>query len=151
MFTEVLAFHGWGFDRHCWQFWQERFTELGYQFQAFDRGYFGNSYQPSFTDSDTRKIILAHSFGLHLCPIDLLQQADVLIAFNSFLSFHPESRAEKRRSQLVLQQMIRQFEQTPDLVLENFYTQAGYSYSLKVVSEGIQKITVSFYWKTCSN
>lgn len=151
MFAEVLAFHGWGFDRHCWQFWQERFTESGHQFQAFDRGYFGDSYQPSFKNSETQKTILAHSFGLHLCPIDLLQQADLLIAFNSFLSFHPESKAEKRRSQLVLQQMIRQFEQTPDAVLQEFYAQVGYSYSPEdhqeinnqILLEDLQRLNVS--------
>lgn len=125
--TEVLAVHGWGFDRRCWQFWQEQFEQRGYSFQAFDRGYFNHPSEPIFTENASKKIILVHSFGLHLCPIDLLQQADLLIAFNSFLSFHPETKAAKRRSQLVLQQMIRQFEQAPEIVLENFYVQAGYA------------------------
>jgi len=124
--TEVIAFHGWGFDRQCWKFWQEQFTQLGCKFQAFDRGYFGNSLQPSFTNFDSKKIILVHSYGLHLCPIELLQQADLLIAFNSFLTFHPEARVEKRRSQLVLGEMIRQFQTMPEIVLQNFYHHSGY-------------------------
>lgn len=125
--TEVIAFHGWGFDRNCWQWWQEHFTQQGSRFQAFDRGYFSNPLQPTFTDSNSTQIILAHSYGLHLCPIDLLQQADFLVILNSFLSFHPTAKAERRRSQLVLQQMIRQFEQSPEVVLQNFYRQSGYS------------------------
>lgn len=127
LLKEVIAFHGWGFDRRCWHFWQEQFRQLGYDFQAFDRGYFGDSFQPEFNSSASWKIILIHSFGLHLCPIELLLQADLLIAFNSFLSFHPQSKVEQRRSKLVLQQMIRQFEQTPEVVLQNFYSQAAYS------------------------
>lgn len=116
---EVIAYHGWGFDSNCWRPWQQWIVQQGGQFQAFDRGYFGAAVQPQFTSSEP-KIILAHSYGLHLCPIEQLKQADSLIIFGSFVSFHPEASRLKRRSQQMVQQMIDRFSVDPVLVLQNF-------------------------------
>lgn len=116
---EVIAYHGWGFDASCWQPWQQWISQQGGQFRAFDRGYFGAAAQPVFSTTD-RKLILAHSYGLHLCPIGQLEQADDLIIFSSFTRFHPESPRLQRRSQQIVQQMIDRFRVDPMLVLHNF-------------------------------
>jgi pimeloyl-[acyl-carrier protein] methyl ester esterase len=116
---EVIAYHGWGFDSSCWQPWQQWVVQQGGQFQAFDRGYFGAATQPNFTTTGHR-VILAHSYGLHLCPVEQLRQADSLVVFSSFVSFHPEASRLKRRSQQIVQQMIDRFTTDPMLVLQNF-------------------------------
>lgn len=120
--TEVIAYHGWGFAASCWQAWELRLRQQGYRLQQFDRGYFGEGAQPRFEASNLTKVIFVHSYGLHLCPVEQLQQADVLVMFSSFCAFHPERASLKKRSQQVLQQMMYQFAHNPKFVLTNFQT-----------------------------
>lgn len=126
MAIEVIAYHGWGFDRSCWEAWKLIFEQIGCNFQTFDRGYFGQAIQPEFKELESKKIILVHSYGLHLCPIAQLKLADVCIIFSSFLEFHPASNPARKRSQAIVQQMIEQLEQNPQLVLDNFRRKCYY-------------------------
>ncbi len=123
--AEMIAYHGWGFDRQFWQPWQARLAKHGIPFYGFDRGYFGSPVRPSFTDPYSRKIIFAHSYGLHLCPPQQLRIADLIVVFASFVNFHPVDRRAKRRSQRVLQQMIEQFQLQPKVVLQAFWQNCG--------------------------
>ena len=112
----ITAYHGWGFDRTCWQSWADRFEQAGIRFRAIERGYFGAAIgyeKPS-------RVIFVHSYGLHLCPIADLLQAELLVIFSSFQTFHPSKEVAKRRSQQILQQMLIQLENNPELVLDNF-------------------------------
>lgn len=124
--VEAVAYHGWGFDRSCWQSWKLMLEQIGCEFQAFDRGYFGRSAQPEFKNTVSKKILLAHSFGLHLCPISQLELAEILIVFNGFIEFHPSSHPARKRSQTIVRQMIDQFEKNPQLVLDNFWRKCYY-------------------------
>lgn len=119
--VEAIAYHGWGFDPSCWQSWQTAFERQGIRLQGFDRGYFGQPVSPTFCHSSSHKLILTHSYGLHLCPLEHLEQADLIVIFGGFQSFHPGQSTARRRSQLTLQQMIRQFEHHPSSVLETFH------------------------------
>jgi pimeloyl-[acyl-carrier protein] methyl ester esterase len=118
--AEVLAYHGWGYSSADWQGWQNWLGQRQWLLKAFDRGYFGSSVQLQFNASATAKLIFVHSYGLHLCPVEILMQADLLVIFSSFRQFHPEQTSLKKRSQQILQQMIIQFERQPDTVLQNF-------------------------------
>ena len=113
---EITAYHGWGFDRTCWQSWAERFEQAGIKFRAIDRGYFGAAIE----SENPSKVIFVHSYGLHLCPIADLLQAELLVIFSSFQTFHPSKESAKRRSKQILQQMLMQLENKPELVLDNF-------------------------------
>jgi pimeloyl-[acyl-carrier protein] methyl ester esterase len=118
---EIIAYHGWGFDYTCWQSWSEAFVQQGWHFQASDRGYFGEPITPEFSaQSSGPKILLAHSYGLHRCPIAQLQQTHLWVIFGSFLEFHPASRPQRRRSQAILQQMQQQLQLNPKSVLHQF-------------------------------
>ncbi len=123
--AEAIAYHGWAFDRQCWQPWQAKFAEQGIPLKAFDRGYFGNPTQPTFEYPHSQKIILAHSYGLHLCPSQQLRVADLIIVFGGFHRFHPSAPKAERRSRRVLQQMIGQFGQAPNQVLQAFWQNCG--------------------------
>jgi pimeloyl-[acyl-carrier protein] methyl ester esterase len=114
--SSIVAYHGWGFDRTCWQGWADRFEPAGIRFQAIDRGYFG----AAIGDETPSKVIFVHSYGLHLCPIAELQQAELLVIFSSFQTFHPQKESAKRRSQQILQQMLMQLGNRPERVLDNF-------------------------------
>jgi pimeloyl-[acyl-carrier protein] methyl ester esterase len=118
---EITAYHGWGFDRTCWQGWADRFELEGIKFRSIDRGYFGAAI--GYENPST--IIFVHSYGLHLCPIAELQQAKLLVIFSGFQTFHPLKEAARRRSQQILQQMLMQLENSPKLVLDNFWRKCG--------------------------
>jgi pimeloyl-[acyl-carrier protein] methyl ester esterase len=88
---------------------------------AFDRGYFGHPHQPEFSPESPYKILLTHSYGLHLCPTHQQQQAHLWVIFAGFQSFHPPEPKAKRYSQRVLQRMLQQLERDPRSVLHQFY------------------------------
>lgn len=132
--TQIIAYHGWGFDAACWNRWALELAQQGYRLQPFDRGYFGNTAHPEFEQGNFTKLILTHSYGLHLCPIDQLQQAEALVIFGGFRDFHPEQASLRRRSQQILHQMIQQFEQNPSLVLANFRTKCYHPDSSEAIA-----------------
>lgn len=119
--TEVIAFHGWGFDASCWEGWELVFGSKS-TFETFERGYFGDAKRtPIFTGKKVVKIIITHSFGLHLCPDELFREADLLIICNGFISFHPVAAQYRRRSRLVVKQMLNALRGHPEKVLKDFY------------------------------
>ncbi|HEY9629912.1 MAG TPA: alpha/beta hydrolase [Coleofasciculaceae cyanobacterium] len=142
----AIAYHGWGFDASCWRSWEQQFDKTKVRFQAFDRGYFGCPAEASFGQAvgfgqpasfeRSPKILLAHSYGLHLCPIAQLQQADLLVIFSSFSEFHPQRVSLRRRSQAILQLMLNQLDANPQLVLENFRSKCYFPHSEAVQPEG---------------
>lgn len=117
--AELVSYHGWGFDRHCWNGWKE-VIPFGTEFKCFDRGYFGGPNEIDFTVDGSAKIVFVHSMGLHLCPTSLLSRTDLLVVFGGFMSFHPQAVQFRRRSRLVLQQMIQQVQENPETVLREF-------------------------------
>jgi pimeloyl-[acyl-carrier protein] methyl ester esterase len=134
--TTIIAYHGWGFDRTCWQPWKDLLAQQGEDFLMSDRGYFNPSSLPiTSPTTDQRTILLAHSYGLHLCPSEQLQRADLLVLFSSFLSFHPQLELKRRRSHSILSQMMTQFEKNPQFVLEAFKTKCYYPVAWKRSSD----------------
>lgn len=120
--AEAIAFHGWAFDASCWEPWGELLASKDISLQCTERGYFGTSrVTPVFGGKHFPKIILVHSFGLHLCSKYLLSRADLLIIFGGFLHFHPVATQYRRRSKLVLKQMMNNLQENPAKVVEGFY------------------------------
>jgi pimeloyl-[acyl-carrier protein] methyl ester esterase len=117
---EAIAYHGWGFDSTCWGCWKAWLHQWHISLQCFDRGYFGPPVNPSFSPTATTKILLVHSFGLHLCPVEQIKQADWLLIFSSFRAFHPVPHRARRRSHAVLTQMMQQIQTQPKHVLQQF-------------------------------
>lgn len=123
--AEIIAYHGWGFDASCWNVWKSYIPEE-ISFFASDRGYFLTANKPEFSPGDHSRIIFAHSFGLYLCDPKVLGQADLLVIFGGFLSFHPHDAQLNRRSRLILRQMTNRFKEEPRQVLKAFYQNAFY-------------------------
>ncbi|MCO6441208.1 MAG: alpha/beta hydrolase [Nitrococcus mobilis] len=117
--AEILAFHGWGFDRNAWSVWPP-YLASSWRLQAFDRGYYGKPYDPVFSDPNARKIIFTHSYGLHLCPQQQLESCDLLVVFSGFLHFHSETLRLQGKSRLILQRMQKQFALEPGAVMRRF-------------------------------
>ncbi|WP_448560695.1 hypothetical protein [Trichothermofontia sp.] len=136
---EAMAYHGWGFGSPCWQAWQTRFLSWGQcQWHGYDRGYWGERQAPQFLATDSHKVVLTHSYGLHWWMSDwqgsgLLTNIDLLVIFGGFQRFHPSEPKAKRRSQRVLRQMISQLEQAPLTVLRQFYQNCDYPEAIEYI------------------
>lgn len=116
---QIRAFHGWAFSGADWEPWLERLSDFG-DFQSYDRGYFNQPRKIEISDSDN-VILIAHSFGLHFIEEELFERANLLIITGGFLHFHPYAAQYKRRSRLVLREMINNMEVKPEEVLTKFY------------------------------
>lgn len=116
---QIFAFHGWAFCGTDWKPWSDRLSDFG-NFQSYDRGYFNQPREIEISNND-RVILIAHSFGLHFIEDELFEQADLLVVTGGFLHFHPYAAQYKRRSRLVLREMINNMEVKPEEVLEKFY------------------------------
>jgi pimeloyl-[acyl-carrier protein] methyl ester esterase len=117
---EAIAYHGWGFDRHCWEPWVQRFATIGVTLRAADRGYFGAEQSWEFGPA-SYNILVTHSYGLHWCPAAQRRSADLLICLAGFAAFHPEEGAAGRRSRRLMARMLAAFETEPAAVLEEFW------------------------------
>jgi pimeloyl-ACP methyl ester carboxylesterase len=117
---QFMVFHGWGFDHTFWQPWTEQLSEWG-KVQCYDRGYFGDSNAVEPDEKIDQTVLITHSFGLHWVEPLLLEQADLLIICGGFLYFHPYAAQYKRRSRLIVQEMINNLEKEPEKVLHSFY------------------------------
>lgn len=119
--AEIVAFHGWGFDSSIWAGWKDLLEE-NTKLLVFERGYFGKPKQtPVFTGSERANVILTHSFGLHLCPEKLFRKADLVVICNGFIDFHPVAAQYRRRSKLIVKQMLNALQGHPEKVLKEFY------------------------------
>lgn len=116
---QFFAFHGWGFAGSDWQSWRSNLSEYG-TFQTYDRGYFTDPNEITLS-RDSLTVLISHSFGLHFIEQPFFEQADLLIVNSGFLYFHPYTAQYKRRSRLILQEMINSMEVKPEEVLQEFY------------------------------
>lgn len=119
---EIHAYHGWGFDGSIWKSLQALLPEH-IIFKPADRGYFGNPFVPEYQASTDIHVLFTHSYGLHWVSSIILEQVDWLVVFNGFNHFVEKNRLRKSRGEIVLQQMISQFQTHPEKVLGAFYTQ----------------------------
>lgn len=122
----AIAFHGWGLDSSFWNPLEKRLSHF-LNLQKVDRGYFLNSSNATFSDEPIKnRIIFAHSLSLHLCPENVLSEADHLIIFSGFLRFYPESKKQSKRKKLQVRQWITQLVDQPQEVLQEYYDLAFY-------------------------
>ena len=91
---QIRAMHGWSGQAGAWCHWRKRFEEGGSIWTSGDRGYGGEApVQPAWSPSTERKVLIAHSLGLHLLPKTVLEKADAVVLLGSFSAFVPSGRA----------------------------------------------------------
>jgi pimeloyl-[acyl-carrier protein] methyl ester esterase len=146
--------HGWGFSSNIWNGWMQH-LEPEFEVENLDRGYFGVSeageherqvelsrremrFQRFGDRTKTRnmRIVVAHSFGLHLLPQAVLEDTDMLVCIGSFMHFAaPDDRLARR----TLQRMQSRFEQAPREVLSEFHQKCFDTSGLRLLSPAIMK------------
>lgn len=123
---EILMFPGWGFKASTWEVW-DAYLDSNYEYKTFDPGYYDIRKEVSYSGRHNRlNIIFAHSFGLHQLSSSLLKQTDLLVVFGGFIHFHPVAAQYRRRSKLIVRQMILKLEHKPKEVLEDFLENCFY-------------------------
>lgn len=122
---EIIFQHGWAFDSGAWDGWRGHLSipDCDVTTKRAERGYFGRPEQrPEFSSQTSRKILIAHSTGLHFVSADALQRADLLVIISSFLSFHSGDNLEQRRSRRTLRLMMDRLDVEPIDVIDDFYS-----------------------------
>lgn len=143
MHTINITFqHGWSFGSSCWNAWIDLLSQDSTtasprseqvrieKYFVADRGYFGETaledrsrFMPVARGTgQSLNVIVAHSFGLHLITPAELARADILCAFGSFLSFHPDAEPRARRSKRIITRMLEQFKTDPQSVVAEFFS-----------------------------
>lgn len=106
--------HGWGYDNRFWDQINSYIPE-GTECQRLDRGYYGNPV-PLIESASKQKVLVVHSFGLHLIPKTLFQEINVLIIFAGFLSFENS----------FLDLMLKQMKKDPLEVINQFHKRCSF-------------------------
>jgi pimeloyl-[acyl-carrier protein] methyl ester esterase len=123
---EILMVPGWGFGAEIWDVW-DAFLSPNYPNNKFDPGYYGPKKEAAFSGLHNRlNVIFSHSYGLHRLSPDLLKQTDLLVIFGGFLQFHPVAAQYRKRSKLIVRQMILKLEEKPQQVVNSFIENCYY-------------------------
>lgn len=121
--THIIAYHAWGFDGSFWNELKSLFSsDKGYRFESADRGYFNGNDTGRFKfEPSLKKVLFVHSFGLHWCSDEILEEADHLVIFNGYLNFHPLNSIQYKRSRHNLKEMHVRFVKSPGSVIDRYY------------------------------
>lgn len=112
--TEVLLQHGWGWDAGIWAALEATAPQEVVTLAA-DQGYFGRPFSPG----GEPRVLVAHSFGLHLLPPRWMAGAQVVVVVGGFGAFHAEGEPG-RVSRRVVGRMRQRLDREPTALLEEF-------------------------------
>ena len=118
----IYAQHGWACDSSAWQIWHPYLPEE-WVFETAERGYFGRpaTHSPMWpVETSALRIVVAHSFGLHLIAPDILRAADALVIISGFKRFHITDKAASVRAVRRMQLRLRD---DATGLLQEFYDQ----------------------------
>ncbi len=118
---EFILQHGWGLSSSCYSEWKNILEGMGHIVKIPDRGYFGSPLKIEGFETQYKKVLVSHSFGLYLFDKNLFKQADYLIIISGFKGFHPDDKKEKRRSSILMRLMKKKILVEPEKLLVDFY------------------------------
>ena len=127
---QLIAMHGWAGDSHGWAPWQGACQARGWSWQSGDRGYGSLSQaEPHWNKeppkASQRRVVIAHSMGVHLLPAEVLSQADAVVLLASFGRFIPEGKAG-RPMRLAIEAMAGQLRsERGETMLADFLARAA--------------------------
>jgi len=139
---QVIAIHGWSRDSNTWQGWTEQFRESEWLWQSTERGY-GDI--PALTpkwmhcsekDCYQRRVVIAHSLGLHLIKSEVLEKATDIVLLGSFSQFIPNG-IESRYLKTALKSMQKQLGTPAEVkMLKSFLQKACQPQAFNTVPPG---------------
>ncbi|WP_320666944.1 alpha/beta hydrolase [Prochlorococcus sp. MIT 1307] len=126
---QVIAMHGWSGDSNTWQLWIDQFQKTKWIWQSAERGYgtippCSPDWQESSDPASQRRVVIAHSLGLHLIKSQVLSKATDIVLLGSFSRFMPTG-IERRYLNAALQSMKKHIGTTKEkTMLNNFLRKA---------------------------
>ena len=127
---QLIAMHGWAGDSHGWAPWRQACQARGWSWQSGDRGYgYLGQVEPHWNEeppkASQRRVVIAHSMGVHLLPAEVLSQADAVVLLASFGRFIPEGKAG-RPMRLAIEAMAGQLRsERGETMLADFLARAA--------------------------
>jgi pimeloyl-[acyl-carrier protein] methyl ester esterase len=127
---QLIAMHGWAGDSHGWAPWHQACQARGWSWHSGDRGYGSLSQaEPHWNEAppkaSQRRVVIAHSMGVHLLPAEVLSQADAVVLLASFGRFIPEGKAG-RPMRLAIEAMAGQLRsERGETMLADFLARAA--------------------------
>ena len=92
--NQAITMHGWAGDASTWRHWREELTALGWHWSDGERGYGTRPPRsPSWHPEPGRRLLIAHSLGLHLLHRSVMETATDVVLLGSFGRFVPSGRA----------------------------------------------------------
>jgi pimeloyl-[acyl-carrier protein] methyl ester esterase len=93
---QVMAMHGWAGESRHWDPLAARLEAEGWRWRSGERGYGAEPPREPRWHGGGRKVVIAHSLGLHLLPVEVLAAADAVVLLASFGRFVPPGAAGRR-------------------------------------------------------
>ena len=92
--NQAITMHGWAGDASNWRHWREELMAVGWHWSDGERGY-GNlpPRSPCWQPEHGRRLLIAHSLGLHLLNDSVIETATDVVLLGSFGRFVPNGRA----------------------------------------------------------
>ena len=129
---QVIAMHGWAGDSNAWKNWAEYFCKNEWTWQSVERGYGDHppwspiwEKSPS-SDANSKRVVIAHSFGLHLIDSQILNQATDVVLLSCFSRFIPDGN-KSRSLKTALQGMQKHLGTSEETnMLKSFHFKASH-------------------------
>jgi len=125
---QVIAMHGWSGDSNTWQMWAKHFKKSGWLWQSTERGY-GKTppFSPIWRTYSRqacyqRRVVIAHSLGLHLTKSEILRHATDVVLLGCFSRFIPNG-IESRSLKTALQGMQKHLGTVKEKAMLNNFLQ----------------------------
>lgn len=93
---QVMAMHGWAGESRHWDPLAARLEAEGWRWRSGERGYGAEPPREPRWHGGGRKVVIAHSLGLHLLPVEVLAAADAVVLLASFGRFVPPGPSGRR-------------------------------------------------------
>ncbi len=120
---EINFMHGWGFTSQIWHDWAMPVFDQVID-KKLERGYFGPVKIDCDFASPGLRILIVHSFGLHIAPKELFKKLDLLVIISGFSTFLTNTNNDRAKKKM-LALMQRKFSDEPLAVLTEFYKSCG--------------------------
>ena len=147
---QIIAMHGWCSDNTYWESWENHFEADAWFWQSANRGYGSkNTWEPNWQESIQnhliyKKIIICHSFGIHLMSSKHLREASHVVLINSFSRFIPKGR-ESRAIKAALFGMKQQIgKATEQKMIDKFYLKANQPHQDQLIVQEPFKEGISY-------
>ena len=92
--NQAITMHGWAGDASNWRHWREELMAAGWHWSDGERGYGDLPPRvPHWHPEPGRRLLIAHSLGLHLLNDSVIETATDVVLLGSFGRFVPSGRA----------------------------------------------------------